>query len=159
MISAVSKLISYKAFLQFVVNFHLFPRRISLIIGSLIPYVELMGAALLLLEPTRSKGAIILLSLLTMFSYAVTQVLRSKRRITCGCYGRLIDATVDRFTIGKIVYFFLVTIIIGFIKPLQNAEISALTIVIGTSLSFLVFVLQIMWQRYRETLDRLRKIK
>jgi len=158
-ISAITKVISYKTFLQLVDNFKILPQKMIVIIGSAIPIFELMGATFLLVDRTRIYGALIIILLLMMFSYAINQVLKTNRRISCGCYGRFIVADVDAFTMGKIVYLLVLIIFIGFIRPLETIELSVPIVLVGTFVTIVVLIMQKAWQYYNQTLERLRKSK
>ncbi len=155
-ISAITKFISLKEFIQLVTNFHVLPKPLINIVGILIPVLELVGAVFLLSDRTRIFGSFIVSFLLILFSYAVVQVLKTKRRISCGCYGRFIDAEVDAFTMGKIVYFL---ILITFISLSETLELSVPSMIVGTSLTILVIAMQKVWQHYNQTLASLRKGK
>jgi len=158
-ISAITKIISYKAFLQLVDNFKILPQKLIGIVGGAIPIMELVGAILLVVDRTRMYGAFMIILLLTVFSYAIIQVLKTNRRIRCGCYGRFIIADVDAFTMGKIVYFLGLITFIAFVRPLETIELSVPIILVGTFVTILVLIMQKVWQHYNQTLERLRKSK
>lgn len=158
-ISAIAKLTSFKQFLQFVVDFNVLPARIATVFGVFIPFLELLGTVFLLVEHTRLFGASILSFLLMTFIYAIIHVLQSGAQISCGCYGRLFDSKVTRFTLGKVVYLLFLIIITIVVAPIYTGEFSASFIVIGMILTLLLLMTEKMWQIHSQTLEHLRNLK
>lgn len=156
-LSAVTKLISIKLFVQSVQQFQLLPKRLAILFGGCIPLIELIGASLLLYHHSRLYGILVIIVLLTLFSYAVRSVLRTGKQISCSCYGRLLEAEVDRFTGGKIIYLF---ILVGFVAVMHSyvlLEITVPAVITGTGLTILFLFSQKMWFIYKENMARLGK--
>ncbi|MCE7791566.1 hypothetical protein K8O68_03885 [Salipaludibacillus sp. CUR1] len=158
-ISAAAKLVSFQAFIDFTIDFRILPERLSKAAAVSIPFLELLGAGLLLVGPARIYGTVILVSLLLLFGYAVTRVLKTNRQVSCGCYGKLIDAKADSFTIGKIVYFLGLILFFTAINPPYTAALSAPAVITGTALTLLFLLTQLIWETHSAALERLRRIK
>lgn len=86
--SAIPKLIHLSSFVELVKDYGVLPTMISGAVAVLIPFGELTGATLLLFPETLQAGSLILLVLLLSFLYAVSQVIRRNKILTCGCYGK-----------------------------------------------------------------------
>ena len=158
-ISGIAKLTSFKQFLQYVEAFNVLPARIATLFGMLVPFLELSGAVFLLIEHTRFYGAAILGFLLITFIYAIIQALRSEEQISCGCYGRLFDAKVSSFTLGKAAYLLVLIIILTIYPSLFNGEYSASYLVMGVFLTLLLLVTEKIWHIHAQTLEHLRNLK
>ncbi|MFB4166079.1 MauE/DoxX family redox-associated membrane protein [Alteribacillus sp. JSM 102045] len=156
-ISAIAKLTSLKQFLQFVLDFNVLPARIAIVFGMLIPFLEFLGAAFLMIEHTHLYGGAILSFLLITFLYAIIHVLQSGEQISCGCYGRWFDFKVNQFTLGKAVYLLFLIIITIIVTPIYNGEYSVFFIVMGMILTLLLLVTEKMWQIHIQTMEHLHK--
>jgi hypothetical protein len=158
-ISGIAKLTSLKKFIQYVEAFDVLPRRIAIAFGVFVPFLELSGAVFLLMEHTRVYGAAILGFLLMTFIYAIIHALRAGEQISCGCYGRLFDAKVSSFTLGKAAYLFVLIIILTIYSSLFTGEHSASYVVMGVFLTLILLVTEKIWYVHAQTLEHLRNLK
>lgn len=158
-LSGLAKLISFKIFQQVVVDYRLTSTKLAIIIGSVIPWIEIIAALFLLYETTWLSGATVLLLLLLLFAYAAIMILRSEQTVSCGCYGRLMDAKVDAFTLGKIGYLIFLVGTGFFFLHKGSVHHTVPAVITGVSLTLLVLVIQSAWQQYQDNMDRLRKMR
>jgi len=153
-LSGVVKVFSYKEFIEATINFRVIPYKAAIIAGGAVPLLEMAGGLFLLSMVTRSYGIILLTLLLLAFFYSVWKVLKEGRTVSCSCYGGLLDAKADRFTLGKIVYL-LVVLAMLFVN--EQTELTAASAITGIILTIIFFIVQKLWQTYSQTMERLRK--
>lgn len=156
--SAIPKLIHLSSFVELVKDYGVLPTMISGAVAVLIPFGELTGATLLLFPETLQAGSLILLVLLLSFLYAVSQVIRRNKILTCGCYGKFLDAKADRYTWVKIIImmsFPVLLLIYGNRVPFQFHIES-----IGAGILMVVFMLllQKAWTVHQDTVQRLKNV-
>lgn len=156
-VSAVPKLIHLSAFRELTVAYGVLPAPIARVLGTFLPFAELLGAALLFHGGTALYGSLILLVLLLGFAWAVTTVLRSQKTVSCGCYGKMLDARADRFTLFKTATLGAAAIIVlirSFSHPVHPSPES---IFFGSLLTVCLLTAQAVWSYHAKVMDRLKK--
>ncbi|MEW9032259.1 MAG: MauE/DoxX family redox-associated membrane protein [Planifilum fimeticola] len=155
-ISAVSKIAHLSAFRELTVAYGVLPAPIARGLGILLPFAELSGAALLCHGGTSLYGSLVLLVLLLGFAWAVSTVLRAKKNVSCGCYGKFLDASADRFTlfkIGVLAAAALIVMIRSFSHPVHPSPGS---ILLGSFLTACLLAAQAVWAYHAKVMDRLK---
>ncbi|SDY31582.1 Methylamine utilisation protein MauE [Evansella caseinilytica] len=156
--SGAAKLVSMTSFLSFVDNFNVLSSRLTLVFGSMIPFLEISGAVLLLHSQTRLYGLTLLMFLLICFAYGILRVLKEDRTIRCGCYGKWINASADTWTLGKNIYLFTLLLILFLAGSQVTLEkITVFSTFTGAFMTFLTIAAHKSWQIHQDTIRRLRK--
>jgi hypothetical protein len=156
-VSAVPKILNLSAFKELTAAYGILPDPIAGIFGMLLPFAELLGAALLLYGETAIYGALILLGLLLSFAWAVSTILRSKKTITCGCYGKFFDARADRFTLFKIGILAISALIVLIHTSAHPVRLSVKAAFLGGFLTVCLLTAQAVWTYHTKMMDRLKK--
>lgn len=156
MISAIMKMIYYREFLQLVRDYQVLPSFLATIWGALLPILELGSALLLLIPKTVLYGAGLLSLLLVSFAIAGVMVKLKGRKLSCGCYGRLIDADIDGFTLSKILYFLLLTLGLVALQQKAATEYPPLAVVSGLFLTLLTLAGQKLWVLHHKAINLLK---
>ncbi|MFE1243458.1 MauE/DoxX family redox-associated membrane protein [Fictibacillus sp. NPDC058756] len=155
LISAIPKLINLKYFITLVHSYEVLPRFIGTIYGVLLPFIELGGTLLLLSKTYYIYGSLFLLFVLLSFTIAVTFVIRAKRDIKCGCYGKFLDSKVDSFTIIKIII-----LVISNLFIISNAQgysdMNLTNLLLGLFFTITLLLLQKIWSTYRVAVEQLK---
>ncbi|EWG08773.1 MauE/DoxX family redox-associated membrane protein [Cytobacillus firmus] len=102
MISSISKILNLSQFSNTVMEYNVLPDKSAKLFGILLPFIELLASISLLLDSTKIYGLMALIFLLFCFGFSVIRVIKSGKKITCGCYGKLMDSKVDNLTLIKI---------------------------------------------------------
>lgn len=155
--SALLKILYYKNFIYMVIEYDILPEAYSRVWGSILPFIELLAALLLLQQSTLKYGATVLLFLLFSFVYAVIMVLSSKRKLTCGCYGKLLDTEVDTFTLGKIIFLSILSLMVLMIKSTVTIEHSFYSVGVGIYMTVFLLITHKVWAIHQESMRLLRK--
>lgn len=155
-LGALGKFIDYRAFVRLVVEYDVLPKRMALFIGALIPFAEVGVVLLLLYSHTFVYGIVLLSILFLSIGYAVLSLMKSNRRLSCGCYGKLLDAEADLFTLGKIAYLLLVAIMLVWTWPDLDATSADFSypLLAGLCLTMLLFMAQKVWSFYRRFMEQ-----
>ncbi|MDG5786178.1 MauE/DoxX family redox-associated membrane protein [Evansella sp. AB-P1] len=156
-ISGFMKVLSLKAFLQFVIEFKVLPKKLSILVGSLIPFLEIIASITFFFQQTWKFGIGLIFGLIIIFAYGVTQAIHSKRKIHCGCYGKWLNTEVDFFTLGKQMYLLLLALFITFSIPLHSVDHSILSIISGFLMTVIAMATHFIWHNYRKNVSYLRK--
>jgi len=154
--SAAPKLLHLSAFRELTAAYGVLPGPLARVLGSLLPFAELSGAALLCHPKTALCGSLILLLLLFGFAWAVSAVLRAKKTVRCGCYGKFLDARADRFTlikIGILTAAAITVLIRSFSHPVRPSPESFF---FGSFLTACLLAAQAVWTHHAEAMDRLK---
>jgi uncharacterized membrane protein YphA (DoxX/SURF4 family) len=107
---SLEKIVEPAAFAQSIANYNIFSFPISLVLATIVPWVEL-ACGLCILFGLFLKGSSLLLSaMVTVFTLAVLSALLRGLDIACGCFTQ--DPTVGR---------------IGWMKIIQNLTLLALS--------------------------------
>jgi methylamine dehydrogenase accessory protein MauD len=77
------------------------PERFASVAGTLLPIVELVTAALLLIAPTAQWGALLALLLLLAFIAGITRAMRQGVAPDCNCFGQIHSAPAGRGTLVR----------------------------------------------------------
>ncbi|MGI6125634.1 MAG: MauE/DoxX family redox-associated membrane protein [Planifilum sp.] len=155
-VSAVPKIINLPAFKELTVAYGVLPDPIAAAFGILLPFTELFGAALLLHGGTAIYGVLILLGLLLSFAYAVSTILRTKKTIDCGCYGKFFDAKADRFTLIKIGILTVAAFIVLIRATAHPVHLSLNTVLLGSFLTVGFLTAQAVWSYHTKAMDTLK---
>ena len=86
--SASIKLLDNESFIEVLQNYNLLNAQLNAIVILYIPLVEILAALLLIIPPTMKAAAYSLISLLIIFSGALTLLMISGRDSDCGCFGQ-----------------------------------------------------------------------
>jgi hypothetical protein len=155
-LSSIQKMVHLRYFLEAVTAYHILPEPIARSAGVLIPLLELAGAVLLTSSKTVMYGAVILLLLLLSFLFAVVHVLKTKRNVLCGCYGRFLEAQVDGFTLIKIIFLLGFTVVVMLATHHHPIVYTPLSVSIGLFLTGLILLCQKIWTYHQQTVSMLR---
>lgn len=156
-LSAVLKMIYFRASIQMVIEYDIFPEAYSRVWGSMLPFIEFMAALMLLHESTMRYGAFVQFLLLLSFAFAVILVLKSNRKLMCGCYGKLLDTEVDAFTLGKIFFLLILSIYMLIAGSSVTIEYSFYSVGLGIYMTALLLVTQKVWGTHQESMRLLKK--
>jgi len=97
------KLVYYDQANRLIHPYGILPRRISTLIGYLLPWTELLAGILLLSGVFFPVGPLIGLILGVSFAYAAARVLRQGAEVPCGCIGMTGDR-VDFTTLARALF-------------------------------------------------------
>ncbi len=87
--AGVSKIIDPLGFAQNIVNYRVFPEGISSFLALVLPWIEVICGAFLILGIFRSASALLLSCFLVVFLVLITVTLIRGIDIDCGCFGSL----------------------------------------------------------------------
>ncbi|WP_343784643.1 MauE/DoxX family redox-associated membrane protein [Alkalibacillus silvisoli] len=156
MASSIPKIFSLKYFIHLVDQYDILPKYLALLYGVFLPFVEVLGAGLLLSNTTFFYGIIVLQIILLSFAYAVYHVISNNKILTCGCYGRFLDAKVDKFTLNKIITLFLLATLSLYLSTQYEVQYSLHYIGMGIFLTLLLLLSQWIWNFHQDALRILR---
>lgn len=160
-ISGMPKLVNIKASVALTIDYNLLPKKIASVFGVILPFAEITLGITLFFNEFRLHACIGLLLLLFCFYVAVKHVMNTGKELSCGCYGKLIDSKVDKFTVFKILLLGIVISIITLTTVLSEIttqiDIGGVT-VIGISLSVTLFLFQYLWTTNKNSREILRKM-
>ncbi|MDQ0340748.1 hypothetical protein J2S00_003588 [Caldalkalibacillus uzonensis] len=159
LLSSLQKIVHLRHFLDTVTAYNILPQSIARVAGALIPFLELAGAILLTSAKTMMYGATILIFLLLSFLFAVVQVIKTKRNVICGCYGRFLEAQADLFTLVKIFVLLILTFVVILTPPNDAAVYTPLSVSIGLFLTGMILLCQKIWTHHQHTMRILRSTK
>jgi hypothetical protein len=118
-------------------QYRIAPRRLALIAARILPPLELVAAAALVLPITSGAGAVLGLCLMVLFTVAITvNLARGRVSIDCGCGG----ASGQKLSTGLVLRNLVVTfgLVVAWVAPPQGAVDVVTTIgVIGASLALI----------------------
>jgi putative oxidoreductase len=92
--AGVSKIFDPLGFAQNIVNYRAFPQVMSFFLALVLPWIEVICGAFLILGIFRSASALLLSGLLAVFLVLITVTIIRGIDIDCGCFGSL-SAKVD----------------------------------------------------------------
>ncbi|MFD1425619.1 hypothetical protein JOD24_000291 [Kroppenstedtia sanguinis] len=155
--SAIAKLRHMGSFVEVTQAYEVLSSPWDRIFACLLPFLEMGAVVFLLFRQTHVWGVWILVGLLSVFAWAVGSVIHSGRVITCGCYGKWMDAQADRFTLLKIASLGVVCMVLlgGQISG-AGIDLRALPLTSGAILFLLSLLAQKIWISYQNSLARLR---
>lgn len=87
--ASAGKFLDRTAAVTAVERFQLPPTSVARIVGTLLPWIELLLALSLIVGVAARAGAGVAIALLLLFSIAQATVLVQGRRVECGCFGSL----------------------------------------------------------------------
>lgn len=157
-ISSIPKIINLKGFITLTADYGVVPGKVATILGALFPFVELILGIMLIFPEARVLAATGIIILLVGFQYAVINVLKTGKTLSCGCYGKLIDSKVDNFTILKIRILILISLYIVAMSLLkvENTLFKGGDIVIGIALSITILAFQVLWSTSKQSREILK---
>ncbi|WP_100399012.1 MauE/DoxX family redox-associated membrane protein [Bacillus sp. FJAT-44742] len=160
-ISALTKLSSLRHFITLNVNVDYIPTKYRSFFLTLLPFLELSGALLLVNRQTFFLGWILVTVLLLIFFFHTIVIVLSRKSAACGCYGKYIKSRIDRFTLLKTSFLLFLS---GLILPLVLLEDTFLaftpaSLIMGFSLTLILLVSQIAWTSHQETMMLIKKEK
>jgi uncharacterized membrane protein YphA (DoxX/SURF4 family) len=101
LMAGVAKLADRSGFERAVVNYRILPSALARRVGQFLPYVEVVGAALLFSGFFKVLVSGMLLGLLLVFTVAVVVNLIRGRELDCGCFGTVAEAKLSWLTVGR----------------------------------------------------------
>jgi Methylamine utilisation protein MauE len=152
-VSSIPKIMNIKHFINLVKEYDFLPPTVLKIYGVILPFAELACAILLLIKGTTLYAAAIIITLLFSFLIGVLYMLNSDKIITCGCYGKFLDAKVSPFTVGKIVILMVASLIIIYFSKETNLETTFLPIVSGALLTILLLASEMVWSKHKHATE------
>ena len=139
--SGVMKLRDLEMFEGSVANYQLAPSRMEKPLAYLLPIVECVAAAGLLMASTRAMAASMLLALLTIFTGAIAiNLARGRTNIDCGCFGPALRQKLSGWLLLR--NLFLMILVAVVILPENDRAIESLdvvTIVLGATTLVLLY--------------------
>ena len=90
------------------------------------------------------------------FAYAVSTILRTKKTIDCGCYGKFFDAKADRFTLIKIGILTVAAFIVLIRATAHPVHLSLNTVLLGSFLTVGFLTAQAVWSYHTKAMDTLK---
>jgi hypothetical protein len=153
--SSIPKLFNLSEFMQLVESYEVLTKGGSRTFGFFAPIFESIFAIMILVHATALYGLIGMLLMLITFFYAVSTVMKNKKVITCGCYGKFHDSKADIFTVIKIVFLKVVIIILLF-YGVPKFYFSILAAVTGVFITITFLIAQKLWDSYQETVKQYR---
>lgn len=149
-ISAVMKLRDMSAFVDLVMEYRVLPKSPSMLYAWVAPFAELAGGVLILFPVFVHLGSILLFGLLLSFFFAVSLVIFKQRDIDCGCYGKWMESRADGFTLVKIIALTGLVVALLIFFPEVGSQFGFISIPIGVVLTAIFFVMQMLWNYFRE---------
>jgi len=110
-LSGLAKINNLEIFAYSIENYKLFPIEIINILAITIPWIEIISGALLLLGIFIKENALIIASLLLVFTFAVISAVLRNLDIDCGCQGTLDGQKVGMLKIIENISLFIVAIL------------------------------------------------
>ncbi|WP_059171994.1 MauE/DoxX family redox-associated membrane protein [Bacillus sp. FJAT-27445] len=159
LISGLLKVINLKSFINLVHSYEILPKNFASIYGYTLPFIEIISPLLLINNRTFMLGVLLVLLMLLSFGYAVTSIIKDKKEITCGCYGKFIDAKADHFTLVKIIIIATTVSLVSIIQK-QSHQINGSEVFFGILLALLLLLVQGVWSFYQANnvlLNQLRR--
>ncbi|MFE4525025.1 MauE/DoxX family redox-associated membrane protein [Cytobacillus firmus] len=155
MISSISKIINLSHFTNIVMEYDVLPEKSVKLFGTLLPFIELLASISLLLDSTKIYGLMALIFLLFCFSISVIRVIKSGKKITCGCYGKFMDSKVDNLTLLKITMLMLLSIVLLMKSSSFLLEFSVFYLFMGLLVTIGVLLIQKLLSFHQETISKL----
>lgn len=141
-ISSISKLISRYSFMETLADVGLKNKLIPTV-SWLFPIVELISAALLLVESLRLIGQLIMLCMLTGFIFLSIRAMRTdNKKISCNCFGELTQESIGIATLLRSIILTICLVPLFFIRKatgLYQLGPMELTAALFCSLGILMF--------------------
>ncbi len=117
--AGVLKIIDPLEFAQSIKNYRLFPRELAFIIAIILPWVEVVSGAFLIIGVFRRSSALLISLLLIGFIGLVAIALLRGIDTTCGCFGSLSRNADLKLILMDAVMLFL-TLNVFFARPYQR---------------------------------------
>lgn len=113
--SALGKLTNRRSFIQGIVDYQVFPRRVAQSFGLVLPWIEVGVAFALILGIVLPLAGIVTALLLLGFTVGVTTNLRRGRQLDCHCYGIASPRTISwGIVVRNVLLLLLAAVVIGF---------------------------------------------
>lgn len=130
-ISGVAKLIDRSAFSSAVEGYDLLPRFMTPFVTYVVPLAEILAAALICLPRVGVAGAILSMTLLFSFGVVVSlNLLRGRRDISCGCFGRSTKAGLSWFLVFRNLA--LICLLVTFFRSNDHPRLSTIDTILVT---------------------------
>ncbi|MFZ1290100.1 MAG: MauE/DoxX family redox-associated membrane protein [Melioribacteraceae bacterium] len=110
-LSGLAKINNLEIFTYSIENYRLFPIEFINILAITIPWIEVISGTLLLLGIFIKENALIIASLLMVFTFAVISAVLRNLDIDCGCQGTLDGQKVGMLKIIENISLFIVAIL------------------------------------------------
>jgi hypothetical protein len=143
---------SLQLFISAIKDYHILPHKVAVAYGSILPFLELISAVLLIFSKTFLLGILMVIFILLTIIYSVFKVMKTQRIVSCGCYGSFLKANVDLFTLVKLMILLLISVFLLMSKPYIDFSYSYLQILTGLFLTCLLLTCQKAWSSYQEAI-------
>lgn len=100
-LSSIGKLLAYRHFILVVEDYALLSHRPAQLVGTLVPWVELLVALWLLANVATAIAASLASALVAVFTVAVIATLHRGLAPECGCFGVLAETRVSWGTVAR----------------------------------------------------------
>ncbi|MGO4789917.1 MauE/DoxX family redox-associated membrane protein [Paenibacillus sp. 2KB_20] len=155
LISSITKLSNLKNFVNGVIEYNVVPRNLSRFYGYSLPFIELVSSVMIFFHKSSYYGLALTLLMLVSFFIAVSKVIKSKRVITCSCFGNFLDSKVDLFSIYRIGALIVLNVLAIILSILYSSNFSATSLIFSVVIVLIYLLSQIIWNEYRKNIKLL----
>lgn len=156
LISSVPKLANIKKFVDGVIEYRVVPRKLSVMYGYTLPVIELFASILIIFHSSSFYGFMMTLLLLVSFLIADIMVIKSKRSVTCSCFGNFLESQVDIFSLYRNGALIVLNVLAIGVTWFQHSIYSAASLVLGIVIVFIYFLSQKIWNDYKKNMKLLK---
>lgn len=153
--SSIPKIMYLKNFLILVEEYNFLPLPILKLYGILLPFAELVGAMLLSIKGMLVYASILIFILLASITLGVIYMLRTKKIITCGCYGKLLDSDVSTFTLIKLLFLASISLMLAFSNNQFQVELGVFPLLAGLFLTAILISTEKIWSNHKDAIKNL----
>src|SRR5215469_6787291 len=136
--SAAMKFCGPMEFSAAVESYRLVPETLAVALAWIVPALELAGALGLMVSATRGTAALLLLSLLAVFTGAIAlNLARGRRDLDCGCFGPLLRQPLSGWLLARNAL--LALVVLAAFNPVDARPLASLDyLTIGAAVAALV---------------------
>lgn len=156
LISSVPKLANIKKFVDGVIEYRVVPRKLSVMYGYTLPVIELFASILIIFHASSFYGFMMTLLLLISFLIADIMVIKSKRVVTCSCFGNFLESQVDIFSLYRNGVLIVMNILAIGLTFSQHFTVSMASLVLGVVIVILYFLSQKLWNDSKKNMKLLK---
>jgi putative oxidoreductase len=110
-LSGLDKINNLAGFAESIENYRILPEQIINIVAIIIPWLELIAGALLLMGYYIKENSLISLALLVVFTFAVFSAVLRNLNIDCGCFGTFNGQKVGMLKISENIILIIIALI------------------------------------------------
>lgn len=156
LISSIPKLANIKKFVDSVIEYRVVPRKLSVLYGYTLPFIELIASILIIFHTSSFYGLLMTLLLLSTFLIADIMVIKSKRFVTCACFGNFLESQVDIFSLYRNGALIVLNVLAIGLTFSQHSTFSVASSVLGVVIVFIYFLSQKIWNDYKKNMKLLK---